>query len=353
MHTSLAAEGSEAVSPAQLAALVGRQIVRCTPLPGGRNNRVYRVVCDDGRVYAVKQYYASAADTRDRLGTEVAALQLLWQHGIRCVPRPLAMDRASGLAVYTYVAGRPIPPHAVTPGDIDAAVAFLWRLRELYRRLPSPAWAPASEACFSGAAVVANLTGRLARLLAVPSADPATVALQAFLQDSFLPAFYALTARATAGAGEAFTDELPLPARTLSPSDFGFHNARRTRANRLVFLDFEYFGVDDPAKLICDFLLHPAMALAAESKRAFLSKALAAFADLPGLATRVRYLYPLFGLKWCLILLNEFVPAERARRRFAQGAACLGEAYRRQQLAKAERLLRSLVHAEPLTLLDR
>ena len=29
---------------------------------------------------------------------------------------------------------------------------------------------------------------------------------------------------------------------------------------------------------------------------------------MPGLAERARIVYPLFGLKWCLILLNDFLP---------------------------------------------
>ena len=42
--------------------------------------------------------------------------------------------------------------------------------------------------------------------------------------------------------------------------------------------------------------------------------------DIPGMATRVRAVHPLFGLKWCMILLNEFRPENLARRRFANGA---------------------------------
>ena len=59
--------------------------------------------------------------------------------------------------------------------------------------------------------------------------------------------------------------------RTLSPSDFGFHNAIRRSDDVLIFIDFEYFGWDDPAKTISDFLLHPAMQLNEEHSQMFLS----------------------------------------------------------------------------------
>jgi len=42
----------------------------------------------------------------------------------------------------------------------------------------------------------------------------------------------------------------------LSPSDFGFHNIKIYK-NKLFFFDFEYSGLDDPKKLICDFFCQP------------------------------------------------------------------------------------------------
>jgi hypothetical protein len=76
----------------------------------------------------------------------------------------------------------------------------------------------------------------------------------------------------------------------------------------LAFVDFEYFGWDDPAKTVVDFVLHPGMSLAEELKQRFTKGFLAAFADVARLADRARIVYPLYGLKWCLILLNDFLP---------------------------------------------
>jgi thiamine kinase-like enzyme len=111
--------------------------------------------------------------------------------------------------------------------------------------------------------------------------------------------------------------ELPLRERTLSPSDFGFHHALRDGQGRLAFVDFEYFGWDDPAKTMADFLLHPAMAMTAAQRREFAAGMIALFDDDPRLAARARILYPWFALKWALILLNEFLPGHLRRRRFA------------------------------------
>ena len=75
-----------------------------------------------------------------------------------------------------------------------------------------------------------------------------------------------------------------------------------------------------------DFLLHPGMMLDDRLKRRFVTCAQAGFADVPALAARTRIVYPLFGLKWALILLNDFlperfVPAARERRATQLGKA--------------------------------
>ena len=42
----------------------------------------------------------------------------------------------------------------------------------------------------------------------------------------------------------------------LSPSDFGYNNIL-LNSNKLMFLDFEYSGLDDPLKLCFDFIANP------------------------------------------------------------------------------------------------
>src|SRR5205814_4733466 len=95
--------------------------------------------------------------------------------------------------------------------------------------------------------------------------------------------------------------EISREARTLSPSDFGFHNMLRRPNGELAFLDFEYFGWDDPAKTVSDFILHPGMELPHSLKQQFFAGALAVFSGSPKIEARVRAVYPLFALKWATI----------------------------------------------------
>ena len=57
------------------------------------------------------------------------------------------------------------------------------------------------------------------------------------------------------------------------------------------------------------------------------------------LVERIEIVYPLFGLKWCLILLNEFIPENLQRRHFASVAKINDSEILRQQLTKSRQML--------------
>jgi hypothetical protein len=131
---------------------------------------------------------------------------------------------------------------------------------------------------------------------------------------------------------------LALEDRCISPSDFGFHNALATPSGMVVFLDFEYAGWDDPAKMVSDFFSQPAVPVPVGYFDHFLASALAFSQNAEMLAVRTRILLPVFRMKWCCIVMNDFLPAALRRRKFANPSA--DEAGRkRAQLDKAQRLL--------------
>ena len=286
------------------------------PLGGGRNSQVFRLETAAGEVRVLKAYFRHPGDSRDRLAAEFGALSFLWAQGLRCVPEPLGRDPEAALGLYGFILGeRPDDP---TEAEVDEACAFLFRLRSLGAVRAARVLPEASEAGFSFQAVAENVQLRLDRLAAVDPVLAGDSGLAAFLEGELRPAWRALLEGcrvACRHAGLGFDQALPASARTLSPSDFGFHNALRTD-HGLVFLDFEYFGWDDPAKLLADFLLHPGMDLTLRQRQRFAAGVLGSF-DVDGLRQRARLAFPLFGIKWCAILLNEFLPGPLDRRRFA------------------------------------
>ncbi len=297
-------------------ALLGAEVRGLTRIGAGGNNRLYSLHAGDGRRYALKTYLREAADRRDRLGAEFGGLDFLWRHGVRQVPRPVAADAGEGAAIYDWIDGETVA--APSERDIRAVIGFIRALRRVGGEVGALDLPLASEACLSGAEIVRQIDRRRRHLDAVGARD-----LDAFLQHRLGPARDDLVARARRWlerAGIDFDGEIALGDRVLSPSDFGFHNALRRPDRSLVFLDFEYFGWDDPVKLIADFELHPAMRLAPPLRARFRADALALFEDQPAIAPRLEALLPLFALRWCLIMLNPFLPEGRRRLAYVRSA---------------------------------
>ena len=105
--------------------------------------------------------------------------------------------------------------------------------------------------------------------------------------------------------------------RCISPSDFGFHNAIRTPEGAVRFIDFEYAGWDDPAKMITDFFSQPAVPVPMDYYDDFESSVLTLFDAPETLKLRTQLLQPAYQIKWCCITLNIFLPVHLERRRFA------------------------------------
>src|SRR5262249_36341374 len=120
--------------------------------------------------------------------------------------------------------------------------------------------------------------------------------------------------------GIEMTSSLAPTDRCVSPSDFGFHNTLATPGGRLVFIDFEYAGWDDPAKAANDFFCQPAVPVDASLYDDFVARAMTYSANAAQLAVRARLMRPIFQMKWCCIMLNGFLPAAAQRRRFADPA---------------------------------
>jgi hypothetical protein len=327
---------AEATGIAQ--ALVGDAVEVTRFVTGGRNSRIWRVT-SGGRAFALKQYPSRRDDPRDRLATEVGALRLMERHGIDTVPRVLGVDGAHGFVLLSWIDGRNVPE--VSDADIDAAIVFLTAIHGL-RATP---WAaeqpPAAEACLNGGEIERQIQGRLVRVRDTARSENDLID---FIDNSVAPQLVIESQkarRAATAAGLAFDAELPQEWRSLVPSDFGFHNSLRRPDGALAFLDFEYFGWDDPVKLTADILLHPGRPLKLPQRKRFRVAATQLYDGDPAFANRLSAYLPLFGLRWVLILLNEFIP-ERWQRRVLAGETASWSDVKARQLAHAREFLAAL-----------
>jgi hypothetical protein len=289
-----------------VAALARRDDFTMEPLPGGANNRVFRVRFPE-KSALLKAYFQHPGDKRDRLGAEFSFSKFAWDVGLRCLPEPLACDRQNHLGLYEFIEGEPV--REATKDAVQQALTFfhdLNRYRASAKNLPA-----ASEACFSVAEHLTTVERRVTALNGVEDVAAAT-----FVRDELLPCWREIV-------GKIPADTTPVE-RCVSPSDFGFHNALREASGRLRFIDFEYAGWDDSAKMICDFFCQPAV----PASRKFLP-----MFEPP---ERAVALLPVYRVKWCCIMLNDFLPVGSKRRQYA------GRGDRGRQLEKARQALQML-----------
>ena len=320
--------------------IIGDKVEKITCISSGRNSRAYCVISENLKKMLIKFYHSHDDDKRDRLNTEFLAFEFLWKNGIYSIPKPIAIDKKNKCAIYHFIEGRRMLMDNISDSDIDAGVTFLSLLKKISLNHEAQFLPNASESCFCLTNIIDNINQRLNRFNKVINYnDVQFEKLSQFIDNQFKPFFKDVTnwcqsnfLKFGMNPKEILTDNY----RTLSPSDFGFHNAIKQENGEIVFIDFEYFGWDDPAKMICDFLLNPAILLNNALKNYFYTSISKNFKEDKLLKTRVEIFFPLFGLKWCLILLNEFIPADLQRRKFAEDSVNIDlNKLHSQQMAKA------------------
>lgn len=290
---------------------------KLVPLQGGRNNKVFRLDAD-GKNFLLKSYFFSPQDSRDRLYHEFSFTRFAWTCGICTVPKPFAGLPERRIALYEFIDGLPANQRVTNIEDIHQASDFILslnrhRTNNLALELPA-----ASEACFSIEEHVINTTKRINRLSQIEVADDFDQGAKELIERILKPLWYEVSKfiDMTKKKNPLIGRTLNVEERWISPSDFGFHNAVEEKEGRLRFIDFEYAGWDDPAKLLCDFANQPDRLLEPVLSRELINSVIAQDVNPEFLHSRYLLLEPLYQIKWACIILNDFLPFGSQRREF-------------------------------------
>jgi hypothetical protein len=235
---------------------LGSNDTRVIALKGGMNSRVFSCVVADKR-FVIKGYLPLEIGHRDRFAAEKQFL--LYSNAVASgyVPQVLHVDDQRRCIVMEYLDGDAYPEGS-SPGqqDIDAAVRFFSLLNEDPLQATAEITMDAAEGFLRISAHLENVRDRLKQMafdhLPLEFQPTAKLAIR-LLRDRFEPV--EKWVQKAIGTRQV-EDALPTLNRCVSPSDFGFHNAIRT-AKGVKFFDFEFGGLDDPAKAAIDFVLQP------------------------------------------------------------------------------------------------
>ncbi|RXZ33719.1 aminoglycoside phosphotransferase family protein [Oxalobacteraceae bacterium CAVE-383] len=306
--------------------------ISLSALDGGGNNRVFAVDSDAGK-FVAKAYFTDAADTRDRLGAEYGFLSYAASIGLRAAPTPIACSIEHHVGIYEFIGGSKLDVTRLNKEHVLAAAGFIAALNAGAGR--GGALPLASEACFDIEQHLSTVDRRLAKLMELPIADEIDCQAQLLVDD-----ISAVWREQRAHIAAADAPDLDAADRCISPSDFGFHNALLKSDGELCFIDFEYAGWDDPAKMVGDFFCQPAVPVPQMYFDDFISAALRYSGKVETLRARAHLLLPVSQIKWCCIMLNEFLPEAARRRQFANPTS-MPEQRKRMQLDKTKLFFQS------------
>ena len=268
---------------------------------GRGNSNIYKIDMKSGKIFVGKLYPDKTFDKRDRITKETSAYSFLHLKKINKVPKSICSNLNLNFALFEWIIGEEITE--ITDDHIIGVSDFIMELAKISKNTISETFDLASAACLSGEMIEQQILERYATILKYAESHPD---LSDFLNNTFYQAIEKILRVSKKNWPGEYKKILNDEFRILSPSDFGFHNIIQTKKG-LKFIDFEYFGWDDPVKLVCDFLLHPAMNLTKSQKTIWLEKMNGIFSYDSNFKARLAASYCLYGLCWCLIILNVYV----------------------------------------------
>ena len=274
-----------------------KSIKSIVKLKKGGNSRVYKMTDHENNFYILKEYPNHQLRTKPRLMNEVSALKLLY-HTDK-VPEVIYYDHDINISVLEFINGTPVKK--VTNQNIYDALNFIQEMFNLSKTNKFKSTL-ATEACLNANELIGQIENRFNKLQLIKN-DKLQYTLKK-LYDLYLQ----LLKRAyKTWPKNNINKSLNKNFMTFSPSDFGFHNSILNKSKELKFIDFEYFGLDDPVKLIADFLWHPGMTLDEKQKILFTKNVLKIFNKDEYLRERLNASFSLYGIRWALIILNDFL----------------------------------------------
>lgn len=313
--------------------------IRLKRLPGGKNNRAYRVDGPEG-ARLLKWYTPIPREGRDRQAAEAAFLRFCAASGIVAVPRLLALDAEQRASLLSWVSGSPVEAKDGAYSLLGQSADFLACLFSASTGAQRSGIWNASEACLTLRAHIDCGKRRLERLEQSLSGRSDAVAAEAaaFVRGTLRPLHAEAAAELCARhAGPELDASIPASEQVFSPSDFGFHNALLERGT-LCFLDFEYAGWDDIVKAIDDFICQPEYFQLQENAEGFFTALSTEAPVIDHLRQRYALTVRLHCIKWSCIILNEFTNEGFARRTFVKDA-CSRNMLESRQLEKCRKYL--------------
>jgi len=309
------------------------QVENINKIKGRANSTIYKIEMQKGEKYAGKLYPDNTHDIRKRLKNEINAYKFMHLNKINYITKYKWFDYNLNFGLYEWIDGSEIKK--VKDSEIIDASSFIQSLAVISKNTDYNNFEMASAACLSGKMIENQIIERYKKIKDYSHLSPH---LNNFLNNNLMIIYEKIIENSTKRWPGNFNHKLNKANQFLSPSDFGFHNAIQTN-DGIKFFDFEYFGWDDPVKLTCDFLLHPAMEITDEQKNIWLQRMKEIFKTDNNFQQRLSASYGLYGICWCLINLNIFLKIDLIKKSHTKKDKRAIKEKQHLQLQKSQKLL--------------
>ncbi|MEK6935688.1 MAG: hypothetical protein AABW67_02790 [Nanoarchaeota archaeon] len=271
------------------------------------NNKLFSITLKDNTKYLIKEYSKIHLENWNRGYSEFKALNYLWKTGFRNIPRPIKFNGSKNIGVYSFEKGFNLNHFEIKEENILGAVSFLVKLHNL--KVNKQDFGPASSACLNLKNYIDVIDRRFNNIKEYNEDSPIGKKAKIFLdKEVHLKIVEVKEFFFNKTLGVDIFKELNLEEQVLTPGDFGFHNILYD-GKEYKFLDFEYFGRDDPVRQILDFMHHDKSSNISDNlKNLFLKKYKSQRNTSEFFDFRISVANPLIAMTWGLIYLNILSP---------------------------------------------
>lgn len=265
-----------------------------------KNSQVFKIQTNEKKNFCLKYYPNPTIDELSRLENEYNSMKL-FQYLSLNTPKAIYKNTFMNFGIFEFLNGSKIIKKNTK--NIETILEFIIEIQKI-KKIKNNKVQNAKEACLTINELIKQIEFRFIKL------KETNLVLKNIKLSKFLNKFEHVKNLVIKKIYQQF-DKIALKKilekkyQIIHPADFGFHNSIVLN-DRLYFLDFEYLGYDDPVKLISDFYWHPGMNLNTNMKKTWLFKSKKIF-NYPGLNIKLKYLLNAYGLRWSLIILNDFI----------------------------------------------
>ena len=269
-------------------------------LSGGKNNAVFCLTDSVKTKYTIKIYNPYHTQNFNRLQSEWNFLSQAEKHGIENVPKPLFKNEKLYACIYSYEPGTKLRSNQIEPKHIQAAANFICSIN---KKMTHVSFGPAADYCRSLSDHLRIVEKRVMTLHDMDMKLSNAQRAVDLVNDKVIPQWKRIIDEIKSKISIA---ELEKNNKLfLSPSDFGFHNIL-WNGNTPTFLDFEYAGLDDLAKLTNDFFLCPQIKADVKYKKIFVDLIANSLDVDSNFTDRCKLTHNIHKIKWICIILKDF-----------------------------------------------